>query len=138
MDRRTYLQAGFTLIEMMIVVALIGILATIAIPGYQDYVRRANRSEAMALLTSNAHFMERYFTARNTYVGASLPETQSPTNGTARYALSFSGDPTATTFTIQAVPASGYSDSLCGTLTLNQAGTVTESGTGALSDCWRS
>lgn len=133
---KPFTHRGFTLLEMMIVVVIMGILAAIAYPSYTEYIRRANRAEAIALLMEDAHFMERYFTASNTYVGATLPKTQAPENGTARYNLTLSASG-ATTYTLRAAPATGYSDPTCGTLTLNQAGVQTESGTGTLAACWR-
>ena len=128
---------GFTLVELMIVVAILGILASIAYPSYMEYVKRSNRAEAIALVMEDAHYMERYFTAQNTYAGATLPQTKVPQNGTTRFTLGFSGTPDATSYTLQATPASGYSDATCGTLTVNQAGVQTKSGTGALAECWR-
>jgi type IV pilus assembly protein PilE len=130
-------QYGVTLIELMIVVAIVGILASIAYPSYQQYARRANRADAQSIMLENAQFMERYFTTNGTYAGADLPKTQSPEEGTAKYTLTGPSG-TATGFLIQAVPAGGYTDPLCGTLSINQTGAKTESGTGALADCWKS
>ena len=130
-------QYGVTLIELMIVVTIIGILAAIAYPGYQQYARRANRADAQSIMLENAQFMERWFTTNGTYAGADLPKTQSPEMGTAKYTLTGPSG-TATGFLIQAVPAGGYTDPLCGTLGITQTGAKTESGTGELADCWKS
>lgn len=141
-------QSGFTLIEVMIVVAIVGILASIAYPSYMKYVRNANRADAQALMLENAQYMERRFTTCGSYAAvggaaapcnaaADLPKDQSPENGTARYSVTLT-EATATAFTIQAAPAGTYADALCGTMTITQTGAKTETGAGSLGDCWKS
>lgn len=129
-------HSGVTLIELMVVVAIVGILAAIAYPSYQDYVRRSKRADAQAIMTEDAQLLERYFTTNGTYVGAVLPFAQSPKNGTADYNIT---PPvlTATAYTIQAAPTGTFTDPQCGTLTVDQAGARTSSVSGSLANCWK-
>ena len=126
---------GFSLIELMVTVAIVGLLAMVAYPSYMDYLRRTARAEVKAILMENAQYLERYFTTNSTYVGASLPTTVSPkrSTGTAvRYNISSSVALSATGFTMQAVPANAQARDTCGTFTLDQAGVTTPNTTG----CW--
>jgi len=132
-------SAGFTLIEVMIAVAIIGILTAVALPAYQTYVRKAARKDAQAALLNNAQYLERYYSTNNTYVSATVPTASTPAgqSGTAiRYNLSFSAGPTATTYTLQAVPANGQTTDVCGTLSLTSTGTRTPVSATGESSCW--
>jgi type IV pilus assembly protein PilE len=128
-------QKGFTLIELMIVVAVIGILSAIALPSYSQYILRANRADAEAVLTETAQYMERYYTTNSTYDSATLVSSVSPkgaTGGGIKYNITFSVTPTASVYTLQAAPANSQTSDSCGTLTLSNTGAQTPSTAG----CW--
>lgn len=122
---------GFTLVELMIVVAIIAILAAIAYPGYRGFVMRGNRSDAQSVLMRIAQNMERYYTINNTYAGATLsssPPSATDVWGTTTspegfYALSFAVAPTATAFTLRATAqGTQVQDTACAVMTLNERG----------------
>ena len=128
---------GFTLIELMITVAIIGIIASIAYPSYQEQVRKTRRANAQSDLVELASFMERYYTENFTYVGAAadLPFDESPKQGNPKYYdLDLTPAPTQLAYTLIATAKNSQSADRCGNLTLVQTG-VTASSTGA-SGCW--
>lgn len=139
---------GFTLIEVMIVVAVIAILAAVAYPSYQDSVIKTRRSAAQGCLVEMAQFMERFYTTNMRYdqtaatppVAVALANPSCRADMAAFYTFSFvTNEPTQTTYTLQAVPQGSQvaDNARCGTLTLTQAGTKGRSGSAALRDCWR-
>lgn len=135
---------GFTLIELMVTVAIVSILAAVALPSYRDHVRQSSRADAKAVLLDNTQFMERNLTEANRYdqtsagAATALPYTQSPKTGTANYTIGFaSGSLAATTYTLQAAPTGGMTGDACGTLTLTHTGVKgVTGGTLTAADCW--
>lgn len=134
-------SAGFTLIEMMIVVAVIALLAAIALPSYQESVRKSRRADAKAALVQLAQFMERNFSLAQRYdldsegVAIALPFTESPVDSSATkyYDLKLSAVG-ASTFTLTAEPKNAQAADVCLNLTIDNAGSKgTSSGR---ADCW--
>jgi type IV pilus assembly protein PilE len=121
---------GFTLMELMIVVAIVSIIAAVAYPSYQNSVKKARRGDAKGALEGLSQALERHFTANNTYLGAgttggntgapTIYPTQAPLDGTTKfYNLTISAA-TATTYTLRATPINGQVDD--GLLELDNTG----------------
>lgn len=129
-------QLGMTLIELMIVVAVVAILAAIAYPSYRDHVRRSNRTDAKVALEERAQALEKCFTRSMDYTSAACATaTAAGTSRHGHYLITVA--PTATTFTITATPqGSQTDDTKCMALSLDEAGRRTVSGTGSVADCW--
>jgi type IV pilus assembly protein PilE len=150
--------AGFTLIEVMAVVTIIGILSAIAYPMYTGSIQKSRRADAKGALTAFAGAMERRFTAANNYcdvadatagsaavancgtatndTGApTIFATTSPVDGPARYYDLTISAVSPTTFTLSATPALQQASDACGTLTLTNTGVrgVSQS---TVANCW--
>jgi type IV pilus assembly protein PilE len=124
---------GFTLIELMIVVAIVAILAAIAYPSYARYVEQARRADGKAALLDAAQRLERCYTQQNTYVGCTIAASSSD----GYYDLAFAaGSPEANAFTITAIPQGAQANSPCGTYELQSDGTRDVSGGLGPERCW--
>jgi len=142
-------ELGFTLIELMVTVAIVGILASIAYPSYQNSVMKSRRADVKGSLLGLANAMERRFTETNSYCDAATGGTAVTNCGTATgdtgtpsiytiptetanfYTVTISAA-TASSYTLSAVPNSAQANDSCGTLTITQTGTKTPSTAG----CW--
>lgn len=133
-------ERGFTLIELMIAVAIIAVLAGIAYPSYVNYVTNTRRAAAAACLTEMSQFMERYYTTNMSYEGAEAARQRSSCEGelSAFYDFDVVDNPTATAFSITATPLDVQEDrdTKCGTLGLDQVGAKSVTGSGTVGDCW--
>ncbi len=129
---------GFTLIELMVVVAIVAILAAVAYPSYTQHVLASKRGLAKAEMVEYAQRAERHHTLNNSYTSFTFSETgsrtvNSPRTGTAAYTVTIA--PAASTFVITATPAGPQARDKCGTLTVNQANQKTP-GTVSGVTCW--
>jgi len=155
--RAAVASSGFTLLELMIVLAIIAVLAAIAYPSYNAYVLRGSRAAAQVCLMQYANWMERYYTTHLSYPQAAVnaaetednEDSQAPANASgsalpelldcataqktgSRYQYTFQ-TPTATSYTLRAKPIGAQAvDTQCGDLTLNQTGA-----TGTVASCWK-
>jgi type IV pilus assembly protein PilE len=128
---------GFTLIELMVTVAIVAILASIAYPAYTRYVQRGYRSEGIAMLNEAVARMERYYAQNNTYAipnSAALGfTTANLTSPTGKYLLSVPAA-TATAYTLQVAPQGSQLADTCGTLSIDQTGKKFPE---TAPECWR-
>ena len=134
---------GFSLIELMVAVGIVGILAAIAIPSYSAYVKRANRSDATRSLSATAQALERCYSQNFTYAVATCPVAGvTPTPSSQGYytvtITVVAGPPES--YTLSAVPALApqTTDAACTSFTLNSTGLQGATPAGNTQTCWGS
>jgi type IV pilus assembly protein PilE len=133
-------HSGFSLIELMITVAVVAILASIALPAYQEQVAKSKRAEGKSALLRAAQSLERYYTSNTTYAAPALSDAginsySGDVGADSAYTIAF-GLPaaSATGFTLTATPT--FTDANCGVLSITNTGVKTESGSKDVAYCW--
>jgi type IV pilus assembly protein PilE len=150
--QRIACTAGFTLIELMIVVAIIAVLTAIAYPSYVTYITKSRRVAAEGCLSQYANYMERFYTAGLNYkadnlgvanpfltAGSNLGFDCASTQQTGSYYGYTLASATSSAYSVQAAPIGVQvtRDAKCGTLSLNQAGNRGATGAGGVAQCWQ-
>ncbi len=122
---------GFTLVELMIVIAIIGLLASIGYPAYANFVKKADRADGIDSLLSLAGRMEEFYLNDDTYANATVADA---TSSDGLYTMAITTKD-GFAYSLTATPVKGDSD--CGNLTLNSLGQKGVTATGALVEsCW--
>ncbi len=158
------LRRGFTLIELMVVIAIAAIVAVIALPSYSAYVERGKRASARSALLDVAGFLDRSFATNGCYNRTTVADCQTqtgatlalpaalafaPSDGRPSHALtvSFAASATGQAYTLTATPCATagtcpagsdpFVDAKCGSLTLTHAGVRGVTGSGSVAECWQ-
>jgi type IV pilus assembly protein PilE len=126
---------GFTLIEMLIALACVALLASLAWPSYQSLILRSQRAQARASLLQTAHWLERAASANGSYpLTADVPASVLQIDG-QRYKMTVTS--TAQNYTLSAIPIGTQTADACGTLTVNHLGVRSVQGASQTSaQCW--
>jgi type IV pilus assembly protein PilE len=131
---------GMTLIELLVSMAIVGILAAIAYPSYQAYMVKSNRTDATRALTLDAQALERCYSQNFTYLGCPAVSTLVTASANGYYSVSIPATTlTASSYLITATPAVGSTqnnDAQCTSFSLDSSGTQTSTGTATSQTCW--
>jgi type IV pilus assembly protein PilE len=139
-------QRGFTLIELVVAMVIIGVLTAIAIPSYIAYIQRSNRAESRGQLLALAHWMEKWRTQNGRFDDPANPNNppptipgtllQSPPTGPAKYTIAVAATPVG--YTATATATGSMAGDPCATISIDQTGArnFTTGGGGTMQLCW--
>jgi len=140
---RCHRALGFTLIELMVALAILAIVVAVAIPSYTNFVINSNRSEAKVILNSTAQALERCYTRYSDYSDPNCPASDSanfPIESEGDwYQMDFSDQTIGTdTYTLTAVPQGSQAtrDTECKNFELTHTGARNVTGSASVDDCW--
>jgi type IV pilus assembly protein PilE len=143
LESRKHASFGFTLIELMITVAIVTILATIAVTSYTSQVQKSRRTEAKSALLDLAGREERLFSTTNTYsadeafLGYATVSTPMTNMNFGNGYYQLTAVATATTYTLTANPVGSQAgDAACGSFSVDQLGVQRVTGTSTVALCW--
>ena len=126
---------GITLLELMIVVVIIGILTTIAYPNYREFVARAKRTEAKALLLEIAANQERYYLNANSFgTNAQLGYDDPEITGSGAYSVTITANDASNFTAVATNLLGGKEQALCTSFTIDGRGDKTS--VGSIGNCW--
>jgi type IV pilus assembly protein PilE len=131
-------ENGFTLMELMITVAVVGIIAAVAFPSYTKQIAKGGRSAAQSFMFSLANKQEQYLLDNRQITTTVSDLLTAPADVTKNYTVTIEAGVTPLSYTIKATPNSTQAsrDAQCATLSLKNDGTKGISGTGTVATCW--
>ncbi len=136
-------QMGFSLIEVMIAMAVIAILSSIALPAYQDQIRTSKRTEAQNLLLEAASKQQRFFSDNMSFgmdmgdLGYGAANNNAEATESAAYTVSVNPAVDGSSYTLLATPTASQANDGCGNLGISNTGVKSETGTRSLKECWK-
>jgi type IV pilus assembly protein PilE len=132
-------RRGFSLIELVVVLAIAAILAAVAIPNFSDHIVRTRRLRAQADLLEAAQYLQRFHSVHGSFAGAELPAVlrRSPSDGHPNYAISLVVIDDGAAYRLTARPAGSQARDACGSLLLHANGRKSNASAMAVSACWK-